>query len=165
MAKTATPDACSSALTTCAQLADQLLVDVRGVVAMLRVDDGIDLAAALTALIPSLPRPRVVLDVAPDLRVPRLDPAQTLLRCAQEGLTNALRHADADNVRIRLAAQGEEIVLEIEDDGQAATMPTFGNGLRGMSERLAAVGGTMVFERIDDGGLRLRVVLPFTDPP
>ena len=147
------------AIAECASLADQLLADVRGVVDMFRVHDGIDLQAALAALVPSLQRPRVTIDVAPALRVAGLDAAQTLLRCAQEGLTNALRHSDADHVRIRLAAVGSELVLEVEDDGIADAVPVFGNGLLGMSERLAAVDGRLVVTAVEGGGLRLRACL------
>jgi len=148
------------ALHDCAILADQLLADVRGVVDMFRRHDGIDLHAALNALVPSLPRPRVTVEIADDLRVAGLDPAETLVRCAQEGLTNAMRHGDADHVLIRLSGDATSVVLQVEDDGHAMSIPVFGNGLRGMTERLAALGGTLVVEPIAAGGLRLRASLP-----
>ena len=148
------------ALQDCAVLADQLLADVRGVVDMFRRHDGIDLHAALNALVPALRRPRVTVEIPDDLRIAGVDPAETLLRCAQEGLTNAMRHGDADHVRIRLSADATSLVLQVEDDGPATSMPVFGNGLRGMTERLAALGGTLIVEPLAAGGLRLRASLP-----
>jgi signal transduction histidine kinase len=163
MAERDIPEGQRPVLADCVRLSDELLADVRGVVDTLRAHDGIDLHAALAALVPSLPRPTVRLELAPEARVPRLDQAQALLRCAQEGLTNALRHGNAGTVVLRLHASGQEIELQIEDDGQASALPVFGNGLTGMRERLAGLGGRLVIDLLDAGGLRLRVLLPLHD--
>jgi len=163
MAERDIPEGQRPVLADCVRLADELLADVRGMVDTLRAHDGIDLHAALAALVPSLLRPTVRLELAPEARVPRLDQAQALLRCAQEGLTNALRHSNAANVVLRLSASGQEIELQIEDDGQASALPVFGNGLTGMRERLAGLGGRLVIDLLDAGGLRLRVLLPLHD--
>lgn len=148
------------ALRDCMRLSDELLADIRGVVDTLRAHDGIDLQAALTALVPSLPQPQVRLELEPALRVAGLDQAQALLRCAQEGLTNALRHSGAARVVLRLQARDQGIELQVEDDGAARSLPVPGNGLTGMRERLVALGGRLELELLPAGGLRLRAWLP-----
>jgi signal transduction histidine kinase len=102
----------------------------------------------------------VRLDLAPGARAAGLAQAQALLRCAQEGLTNALRHSGAAHIAIRLAADGAGIALSVEDDGQAQHAPAPGNGLRGMRERLEALGGRLEIGVEQGGGLRLRAWLP-----
>ena len=152
--------AAAQTIAECERLADELLTDVRGVVSTLRQHDGIDLQQALAALVPALPHPQVRLELAPQARAAGLAQAQALLRCAQEGLTNALRHSGAAHIAIRLAAEDAGIALSVEDDGRAQQPPPPGNGLRGMRERLEALGGRLELEMIDGGGLRLRAWLP-----
>jgi hypothetical protein len=106
-------------LAECERLADELLGDVRGVVSALRRDEGIPLQQALSALAPALPQPQVLLELAPQARAPGVAQAQALLRCAQEGLTNALRHSGAARVVIRLREEDAGIGLSVEDDGRA----------------------------------------------
>lgn len=150
-------------LRECMRLSDELLNDVRGVVSALRVADGIDLHQSLTALVPAIPRPRVRLELADDARVPRVEQAQTFLRCAQEGLTNALRHSGAENITLRLTRSNSGIALSVEDDGDAQTLPRWGNGLNGMQERLAQLGGTLEVATAAGSGLKLRAWLPQLD--
>lgn len=147
------------------RLADDLLTDVRGVVGALRASDGIDLHESLAALVPPVPRPQVRLELAPDARVPGVEQAQTLLRCAQEGLTNALRHSGAENIVMRLARSEGGVALSIEDDGQIETPPLWGNGLRGMQERLTMAGGTLEVAPAKTGGLTVRAWLPLAESP
>jgi two-component system sensor histidine kinase UhpB len=91
----------------------------------------------------------------------------TIYRCVQEGLTNATRHAEADNIRVTLdEAPGEEasaarIELAIEDDGRGIDpQAPAGFGLRGMQERVRALGGACTLEAAAGGGTRVRVVIP-----
>jgi signal transduction histidine kinase len=144
----------------CERLADELLADVRGVVGAMRRYEGIELQQALAALVPALPQPQVSLELAPEARAADLAQAQALLRCAQEGLTNALRHSGAERVLIRLQAEAGGLLLSVEDDGRARQLPQPGNGLRGMRERLEALGGRLELALREGGGLRLRAWLP-----
>ena len=77
-----------------------LLGDVRGAVDALRDAGELDLPAALRKLADGIPRPRIHVAVPEDLDV--ADPAagEVVLRCAQEMVTNAMRHAGAENVWI-----------------------------------------------------------------
>jgi signal transduction histidine kinase len=82
-------------------------------------------------------------------------------RIVQEALTNALRHADASTVRVRVARDGEAVDVEVRDDGTGAgAAGGSGQGLRGMRERAAAVGGTVEYGPAADGGWRVAARLP-----
>lgn len=151
-------------LSECMRLSDELLTDVRGVVSTLRAADGIDLHQSLAALVPAIPRPHVRLELAGDALVPRVEQAETLLRCAQEGLTNALRHSGAENITLRLTRSDTGIALSIEDDGRAQTPPQWGNGLKGMQERLIQLGGTLEVATAEGRGLKVRAWLPQHEP-
>jgi signal transduction histidine kinase len=144
----------------CERLADELLADVRGVVGAMRRYEGIELQQALAALVPALQQPQVSLELAPEARAADLAQAQALLRCAQEGLTNALRHSGAERVLIRLQAADGGLLLSVEDDGRARQLPQPGNGLRGMRERLEGLGGRLELALREGGGLRLSAWLP-----
>lgn len=151
----------AAALQACERLADGLLSDIRGVVGALRQHDGVDLQGALRALDPGLPSPGIRFDLDGDLRVADMRRAQALLRCAQEGLANALRHSAAAEIRVRLAREEDGVVLSIEDDGRGRSRSVReGNGLRGLQERLSEVGGRIELRDRVPTGLTLRVVLP-----
>lgn len=142
-------------------VSDELLRDIRGVVAQLRAHDGIDLARALRALAAQWPRPKVELDLDAELRVPSLEQAEALLRIAQEGITNAARHGQASLVRLVLRGDGEGLQLVVEDNGRGLPAQwQAGNGLRGMQERVAALGGTLQVLPATPQGLRLQAALP-----
>jgi signal transduction histidine kinase len=141
-------------------LADELLEDIRGVVSQLRRHDGIDLRNAFQRLAEHLPSPRVHVEVAEDARVEDTERAATLVRLAQEGLTNSARHAGARNVWLRLTRDGDRLQLLIEDDGHVSEPLRPGHGVLGMRERVAELGGQLEIGNADSGGLRLCARLP-----
>jgi signal transduction histidine kinase len=153
------------ALHDCEHLAEELLTDIRGVVSTLRQHEGVDLQQALRALDPNLPRPSVSFDLDPDVRIPDMRRAEALLRCAQEGLTNALRHSAATTVRVNLKRTNEGLLLAIEDDGvgRAAQLRP-GNGLRGLRERVEEAGGRLEIHNHEPMGLTLSAFLPEQAP-
>jgi signal transduction histidine kinase len=82
-------------------------------------------------------------------------------RIVQEALTNVLRHADASNAAVRVSARSGALEIEITDDGRGNGVTTSpGHGLRGMAERAAALGGRVQAGPRDEGGWRVRAVLP-----
>jgi signal transduction histidine kinase len=86
-----------------------------------------------------------------------------LYRIAQEAITNAAKHARARNVRLRVEARRADIVLSVEDDGEAmdgSLAPKTGMGLLGMQERVASLGGKLCFARRAEGGARLVATIP-----
>jgi signal transduction histidine kinase len=143
-----------------ARLASELLDDLRAVVAQMREHDGIDLRQALTQLVAFLPSPRVHLDLAEGARVDTVEQAEALIRAVQEALTNVARHARADNAWISLRREGSTLRLHVHDDGRGTPPLQEGNGLKGMRERFAALGGTLQFSKAAAGGLALDLILP-----
>ncbi|MBN8481092.1 MAG: sensor histidine kinase, partial [Xanthomonadales bacterium] len=86
----------------CAQLAEELLADLRMLVARTRSEEGLDLGAALQAVASPFPRPRAHIDIGADARAATLAQAEAILRAAQEALTNSARHSQAQNLWIVL---------------------------------------------------------------
>ena len=151
----------AAAIAECERLADEVLADIRSVVGTLRQHEGVDLQQALRALDPRLPRPTVRFELDPAVRVADMPRAEALLRSAQEGLTNALRHSGAAQVRVCLQRGRDGIELGVEDDGRGrAAQIAPGNGLRGLRERLSEVGGRLELRDAAPSGLVLRAVLP-----
>lgn len=137
-----------------------LLADLRSAVSELREDEYIDLQQALQTLVKDTPKLLVNLHLDHP-SVQNVQIAEALLRAAQEGLTNCLRHSCAAQCAIRLSAQGDELLLEIADDGQAATAIVPGNGLTGMRERVAGLGGSVQWQSGPTGFvLQIRLPLP-----
>jgi signal transduction histidine kinase len=120
-----------------------MLAEVRQVVSRMRADEATDLAAALRELVAPIPSPRIHLQL-PE-RLPPVDPARaiTMLRCAQECVTNAIRHSSAENLWIELDASGGGLGLRVRDDGTGAPGLAEGHGISGMRERLAALSGRL----------------------
>jgi signal transduction histidine kinase len=87
----------------------------------------------------------------------------SLYRIAQEAITNAAKHARARHVQLHLEVGEADIILSVEDDGEAAgagLTPKAGMGLLGMQERVVSLGGTLQFERRETGGARLVARIP-----
>nr|WP_051124970.1 sensor histidine kinase [Amycolatopsis benzoatilytica] len=78
----------------------------------------------------------------------------------REAITNVLRHSGAKRVQVRLGSGW----MEIEDNGCAAGEVVPGNGLRGLSERMAAVGGTLATRSRPGGGWVVRAEVPEPRP-
>ncbi|MGL6290672.1 MAG: sensor histidine kinase [Silanimonas sp.] len=148
------------ALAISLQLADELLADIRAVVSELRQHDGIQLGDALQALARPLPGVRIELNGREQARVATVAQAEALLRFAQEGLTNALRHGQATRIELRVENTDGRLRLSVEDDGSGRLPIDEGNGLRGMRERLAAFGGELRIEERAPQGLSFCAELP-----
>ncbi|MFF3319223.1 sensor histidine kinase [Streptomyces sp. NPDC003035] len=90
---------------------------------------------------------------------------QTAYRVVQEALTNVHKHAAGAKVVVRLAHRDGEVAVQVEngpsDAGAAdADLPSGGNGLVGMRERVTRLGGVFVSGPTDAGGFRVSAVLP-----
>lgn len=142
------------------QLAAELLGDIRGIVQAMRDSRGLDLATALRALAAPLPRPRLDLQIAPDVHIDDARTAETVLRLVQEALTNSARHADAETVAVRLHYDGAHLHIDINDDGRLRGPVREGNGLSGMRERVRDAGGTLDVQRSPQGSLSIAASLP-----
>jgi signal transduction histidine kinase len=142
----------------------QMLADVREVVGALRKEGGLDVGRAILALAASMPEPRVHCEL-PE-RMDPVDPerAHTLFRCVQEAITNSVKHGDARNVWVRIEQTDDALGLHFRDDGRGATRVTFGNGLRGMRERVAHLGGQLAVSSELGHGFELRASIPLGSP-
>ncbi|MEV4434039.1 histidine kinase [Streptomyces sp. NPDC049585] len=90
---------------------------------------------------------------------------QTAYRVVQEALTNVHKHAPGAKAVVRLAHRSAEVALQVENgpsDGEqpGAGLPSGGNGLVGMRERVTALGGVFVSGPTDAGGFRVSAVIP-----
>ncbi|HSG39523.1 MAG TPA: histidine kinase [Thermoanaerobaculia bacterium] len=141
-------------------LAKLLLGDVRATVSAMRAEPGLNLDASLSAMVEAIPRPRIHLDVPVGLGLEDPERAHTLLRCVQEIVTNAVRHSGADNLWIEVVRVGDRVELKAWDDGLGAENCRPGNGLAGLSQRLADLGGTIEFASAKEMGFRITVRIP-----
>ncbi|MEU5116622.1 sensor histidine kinase [Streptomyces longwoodensis] len=163
------PEQARTALTTIKSASKEALGDVRQVLDTLRTPGDAPRTPA-----PGLDRmPELVeqaaragLTVRVEGAPPRLAPGADLaaFRIVQEALTNVVRHSGSRHARVCLEDAGQSLRLRIDDDGPAtgAEAGGSGNGLAGMRERAAALGGTIEAGPRPDGGFRVLAVLPLT---
>jgi signal transduction histidine kinase len=118
------------------------------------------LAQALRTLAAGIAAPEIHLLIAEDLAIDDPMRAHTVLRCVQEIITNAMRHAVAENLWIELARTDNGITIRARDDGRGAKEVQPGRGLTGMRERLEQVGGTLEIETQPAKGFRIAAWMP-----
>ena len=141
-------------------LARLLLTDVREAVSQLRESGAIDLGAALRPLAENVPKLDIHMDIQHPLTVEDPERAHVLLRCAQEAITNAVRHASARNLWLSAHNDGRQVVMQVRDDGAGAEQLVPGNGLQGLRERLRQCGGRLEIATGRGQGFRLTMTLP-----
>ena len=95
---------------------------------------------------------------------------ENLLRIGQEALTNVIKHSQATRVKIELAFQPRQAVLQVADNGigfvpEQAVGPADGHfGLLGMSERAKRLGGQLELVSAPGKGTTVRAVIPSLPP-
>jgi signal transduction histidine kinase len=144
-------------------LAKLLLSDVREAVSHLRDADAIDMAATLLPLADHVAGLDIKMEMPQPFRLDDPERAHVLLRCTQEIITNAVRHAQAQTLWLRYRQDGRMVRLHAHDDGRGAVVDNVGNGLRGMRERLAAYGGRVDIQAAPGRGFALDIQLPLDD--
>lgn len=141
-------------------IARELMEDVRTTVSAER-DLAPDLLAALHEVTSDLPGLQVHLSVGDDVQ-PGPEVLTALVRTTQEVVTNTLRHAWATNLWIDVSVEGGHLRFEAHDDGSGTSTHAPGNGLRGMSERVGALQGTL---DVPGGpGFPVRAFIPSGEP-
>lgn len=141
-------------------LARLLLTDVREAVSHLRDGGAIDLSVAMRPLAENVPSLDILMDIESPLTIDDPERAHVLLRCTQEIITNAVRHAGAQHLWLTARREGGRIVMNARDDGRGASELVAGNGLRGMRERVLQHGGTLNIDTHPGAGFSLRLILP-----
>jgi signal transduction histidine kinase len=128
----------------------------------------VGLTSALEDLITPLAQKGIEasVDAQPNLRLPD-DTMALLYRTAREALRNAEQHAEAREVRIRVATANGKVALSVTDDGggfvpdEALERPAEGHfGLRLLSDQVRDAGGTLEIDSARGRGTRLRVEVP-----
>lgn len=148
------------ALPTARQVGLDLLAQVRGVVSGKREDSGVDLAQALRMLCAGLPTLKVDLRIDAQAACQPAPAAHALYCCIQEAITNTLRHAQARRLSIDLEVLAGTTLARVSDDGVGKSCAAEGNGLRGMRERLADLGGDLAYSPGQGRGFALELRLP-----
>jgi signal transduction histidine kinase len=116
------------------------------------------LGAALESLVDHSPLPvRLTIDLP-------VEPPDAIAASAyfavSEALTNVAKHADAKLVTVYAVADDGTLRVEVTDDGNGGAHAEHGTGLRGVADRIAAVGGAFRLHSPPGGGTRIEVELP-----
>lgn len=83
-----------------------------------------------------------------------------VIQVTREALSNALRHASAKHIEVTFCRLGDDVILEVADDGcgfDPVSMAGRGNGLGNLRSRAEAMGGTLDIESAEDRGTRVRI--------
>jgi PAS domain S-box-containing protein len=156
----ADPTAARAALAdACDELAlalDELRELARGLHPAVLTDRG--LRAAVEVLAGRVPVPVEIMDV-PDERLPEPIEAGAYYLIA-EALTNVTKYAQASSVRVRVAAADGSVLVEVWDDGVGGADPAGGSGLRGLADRVEALGGSLEVASRPAEGTSLRAEIP-----
>jgi signal transduction histidine kinase len=119
---------------------------------------GHGLAVALESLVAEAAVP-TSLHVEVDERLP--EPVEVAAYyVASESLTNVAKHARATTASVRIARVTDDLVVEVTDDGIGGAATELGSGLRGLADRVEALGGRLRVDSPAGRGTRLEAVIP-----
>jgi len=116
------------------------------------------LVAAIESLAGRSPLPVSVEAEVDDRAPPSAEAAAYFV--VSEALTNVVRHAEAKQAVVRVDRVDGRLHVEIQDDGRGGADPAGGSGLRGLSDRVAALDGSLEVESRSGGGTVVRAVIP-----
>ncbi|MFC4530098.1 sensor histidine kinase [Sphaerisporangium dianthi] len=146
-------------------LLDQSVAELGSAVAELRaiahglrpssLDDGLDVAVRTLARSLTIP---VTVEV--DIGVVSDDVTTTAYYVVSEAVTNAVKHAEAQWIGLRIAHEDAGLAVQITDDGRGGARMSPGSGLAGLADRVAAAGGALLLDSPSGQGTTLRAVLP-----
>ncbi|GGQ79063.1 HAMP domain-containing sensor histidine kinase [Streptomyces flaveolus] len=147
------------------EITRESLDEVRRLVRRLRpgVLDDLGLISALTSLTHDFATHtglRVTRRFEADLPALDHETELVLYRVAQESLTNAARHADAERLEVSLGRADDAVVLTITDDGRGIEAACEGAGIRGMRERALLIGAALDITSAPGAGTRIRLAAP-----
>ena len=138
------------------QALDELRELARGIHPSVLTDRGLD--AALDGLARRAPVP-VELGETPNERLPdRVESAAYFV--VAEALTNVAKYAQATHACINITNQNGQVLVEVSDDGVGGADPAVGSGLRGLFDRVSAVGGRLEIDSEPGQGTTIRAAIP-----
>jgi two-component system, NarL family, sensor histidine kinase UhpB len=165
-AREAAPPELEDELAETKALANQAMTELLSLARQLRPTalDDLGLAAAIEGQVEQLRRAETDarLKVEGDFSDLGDDEQLVVYRVAQEALSNAARHSEAEHVEVRLRRPGDDVVLEVSDDGRGFAFDDSqrGLGIGGMRERALLVGGDLTIESRPGAGTTIRLKLP-----
>jgi signal transduction histidine kinase len=128
----------------------------RGVHPAVLTEEG--LASALTSLAERSPIPARVLEL-PTERLPVTVEAAAYF-VVSEALANVAKHAKATSVTIAARRTQSQLRIEVTDDGIGGAAANSGTGIRGLSDRMAALDGVLEIASVPGGGTTVRACIP-----
>jgi signal transduction histidine kinase len=138
------------------ELMEELRAFVRGIHPQVLTDVG--LVAALDQLTAGSPLP---VSITSSLERRTAAPVETTAYFAtSEALTNVARHSGATRASITIDREGQDLVVEVRDDGHGGATPRPDSGLTWIADRLAAVGGTLALSSPVGGPTLVRMRIP-----
>ena len=152
-------------LVSCHQMSQEILTEVREIVSSQRAGRGM-LKLSLENLIAQTPKLSCSLQLASQLEDLSGTSALCVVRFCQEMINNTLKHTQATELNLSIKLSNEMSPLMIEayasHNQPELTVPIQKNGLKGLTERLEAVGGQFT-QKIEDGVLQNKITLPFQE--
>jgi signal transduction histidine kinase len=174
------PEVAAESLRSIQRTGREALVEVRRLVGVLREDEAAREPARGAAAVPELVQRLssaglpVELDVQGSVDGLPTAPDLAVYRIVQESLTNVIKHAGASRARVVIARRPDLVSVDVTDDGSGAEAVRSdladhagdgaGNGLRGMRERVTALGGTFSAGPGTAGGFAVHAELSLREP-
>ena len=141
------------------EMAKDVLTDIRAVVLRLRGPE-VNLREDLEAMIRGIASPRVEVDIDDAIDQCHRATRAVAFRVAQEGLTNVMRHSGATQAHVTLAIDGDDVFVDVRDNGVGSATVQPGSGLQGMRERVTSIGGSVEWSSAPGVGFRVTARLP-----
>jgi len=141
----------------------EALNTLRKTVKEFRINDTLNLESTMRSIASKIPT--LTLEYSSSALITNASLIEDLIYCCQEGISNALRHGQADKISIEIIQQDTNVLVRIIDNGLATTpiaaqAPNSGTGLEGISSRLQAYNATVRLERTDSQGFCLEMSIP-----
>ena len=135
---------------------DELRVLARGIHPAILTERG--LVAALPELARRCPIPVDLTGVSDERMPPEVE--STIYFLVAEALTNAVKYSGAQRCALSVVRTSGTVAISVADDGRGGADPTLGSGLRGMADRVAAVGGSIDMDSPPGGGTTIVAKVP-----
>jgi signal transduction histidine kinase len=130
---------------------------VRGIHPAVLTDRGLD--AAISAVAGNIPIPTTInVDVNNERFQPIIE--STAYFVAAEAMTNIVKHANATEISVAIRLEGDNLVVEVTDDGRGGADPQNGTGLIGLASRVEALDGTLTVSSPAGGPTILKAEIP-----
>lgn len=138
----------------------RLFSTLGNVVGELRKQTNAQFYDQLEQMIANVPSLKIELECEPSLKIQDDIVADNLLCCIQEALTNILKHSHAKKAWVNIHYDAGDLNVSIRDNGKSNDKIKVGNGLTGIQNRMATIGGSASSEIAEQGGFQVALNLP-----